>query len=213
MSSWTSGLPGIGDTGSGNAAYISGLVMMDVMMSWWKGRLVRFHRWDRPFYLSSLILGTSCRADLRVTTLVPFDSLSISCVFFVSSWREDWRICALLPLGPSVFSFILVISQYFVLVWLLRYDAGTDWVYFTLCAFMISSWREARCVDAAFPSILPFCCYCLGNFCREARCVDAAVIGNFLLFHCCSLVISWRDDWCVDASVTVSFIFYFPVIS
>ena len=32
MSSRTSGLPGIGDTGYGNAAYISGLVMMDVMM-------------------------------------------------------------------------------------------------------------------------------------------------------------------------------------
>ena len=32
MSSLTSGSHGIGDTGSGNVAYISGLVMMDVMM-------------------------------------------------------------------------------------------------------------------------------------------------------------------------------------
>ena len=85
MSSLTSGFPGIGDTGSGNAAYISGLVMMDVMMSFWKGRSVRCRRWDRPIYLSSLLLGTSCRADWRVTTMVPFDSLFFSCVFLVSS--------------------------------------------------------------------------------------------------------------------------------
>ena len=55
MSSLTSGLLGIGNTGSGNAAYISGLVMMDFMMSWWKGRSVRCRRWDRPFSLSSLL--------------------------------------------------------------------------------------------------------------------------------------------------------------
>ena len=49
----TKGFPGIGDTGSGNAAYISGLVIMDVMMSCWKGRSVRCILWDRLFYLSS----------------------------------------------------------------------------------------------------------------------------------------------------------------
>ena len=57
MSSLSSVLPGIGDTGSGNAAYIYGLVMMDVMMSCWKSRPVRCIRWDRLFYLSSLLLG------------------------------------------------------------------------------------------------------------------------------------------------------------
>ena len=85
MSSLTSGFPGIGDTGSGNAAYISGLVMMDAMMSFWKGRLVRCRRWDCPFYLSSLLLGNSYRAYWRVTTLVPFDYLfyllCLSCIF------------------------------------------------------------------------------------------------------------------------------------
>ena len=63
MGSLTSGSPGLGDTVSGNSAYISGLVMMDVMMSWWKGRSVRCRLWDRPFYLSSLLLGDSCRDD------------------------------------------------------------------------------------------------------------------------------------------------------
>ena len=84
MSSQTSGSLGIGDTGSGNAAYILGLVMIDVMMSRWKGGLVRCRRWDRPFYLSLLFLGNSCRADWRVKTLVPSDSLFIPCVFLVS---------------------------------------------------------------------------------------------------------------------------------
>ena len=55
MSYLTSGSPGIRDTGSGNAAYIYGLVMMDVMMSCWKGRSVRFIRWDRLFYHSSFV--------------------------------------------------------------------------------------------------------------------------------------------------------------
>ena len=85
MSSLTLGSPGIGDTGSGNSAYISGLVMMDVMMSCCKGRLVRCCRWDRPFYLSYLLLGDSCRADWHVRTLVPFSSLfyilCFSCLF------------------------------------------------------------------------------------------------------------------------------------
>ena len=36
MSCLTSVLPGIRDTGSGNSAYISGLVMMDVMMRFFK---------------------------------------------------------------------------------------------------------------------------------------------------------------------------------
>ena len=85
MSPRTSVLPGIGDIGSANAAYISGLIMMDVMMSWWKGVSVRCCRWDRPFYLSLLLLGNSCRDDWRVTTLVLSDSLFISCVFLVSS--------------------------------------------------------------------------------------------------------------------------------
>ena len=49
MSSQTSDLPGIEDTGYGNAAYISGLVIMYFMMSRWKGGLVRCRRWDRPF--------------------------------------------------------------------------------------------------------------------------------------------------------------------
>ena len=85
MSSQTSGSPGIGDTGPGNSAYISGLAMMDVMMSWRKGGSVRCCRWDRPFYLSLLLLGNSCRDDWPVTTLVLSDSLFISCVFLVSS--------------------------------------------------------------------------------------------------------------------------------
>ena len=133
----------------------------------------------------------------------------ISCVFLVSSRQEAWRICALLPLGPSVFSFVLVNSWYFVSGWLLSYDAGTDWVYFTFYAFLVSSWRDSRCVDAALTSILPFRCYRLGNPCRAARCGDAAVIGNFLLFRCCRFVILWRADWCLDAAVTVSFSFIF----
>ena len=85
MSSLTSGSPGIGDTGSENAAYISVLVMMDVMMSWCKGRLVCCCRWDRPFYLSSLLLGDSRRADWHATTSVLFSSffylLCFSCLF------------------------------------------------------------------------------------------------------------------------------------
>ena len=84
MSSRTSGSPGIGDTGSGNDVYIYDLVMMDVMMSRWEGGSVRCRRWDRPFYLSSLLLGNSCRSDCRVTTLVLLDYLFLSCVFLVS---------------------------------------------------------------------------------------------------------------------------------
>ena len=84
MSSRTLGSPGIGDTGSVNAAYVSGLVMMDVMMSRWKGGSVCCRRWGRLFYLSLLLLGNSCRADCHVTTLVPSDSIFISCVFLVS---------------------------------------------------------------------------------------------------------------------------------
>ena len=92
MSSLTSGSPGIRDTGSGNAAYISGLVMMDVMMSWRKGILVRCCLWDRPFYISSLLLGTSCRAYWRVTTLVLFDYLfnllCLSCLFVMRGLKD-----------------------------------------------------------------------------------------------------------------------------
>ena len=110
MSSRTSGSPGIGDTGSVNAAYISGLVMMDVMMIRWKVGSVRCRLWDRPFSLSLLFLGNSCQADWRVTTLVPYDSLFIPFAFLVSLLREDCRICALSLLGPSVFSFVVVIS-------------------------------------------------------------------------------------------------------
>ena len=85
MSSLTLGSPGIRNTGSGNTAYISGLVMMDVMMSCWKERSVCCRRWDHQFYLSSLLLGNSCWADWRVTALVPSDSIFISCVFLVFS--------------------------------------------------------------------------------------------------------------------------------
>ena len=92
MSSLTSVSPGIRDTGSGNAAYISGLVMMDVMMSFWKGRLVRCSRWDRPFNLSSLLLGNLCRADWSVTTLVPFDYifyiLCLSCIVMARGLKD-----------------------------------------------------------------------------------------------------------------------------
>ena len=97
MSSLTSGLPGIGDTGSRNAAYISGLIMMDVMLSCCKGRSVRCRRWDRLFYLSSLLLGDSRRADWRVTTLVLFSSLfyllCFSCLF-VTRGLEDLGVVA-----------------------------------------------------------------------------------------------------------------------
>ena len=55
MSSLTLGLPGVWDTGSGNTAYISGLVMMDVMMSCCKSRSVRCIRWDFRFYSSSFV--------------------------------------------------------------------------------------------------------------------------------------------------------------
>ena len=65
MSSLTSVSPGIGDTGSRNSAYISGLVIMDVIMSCWKGRLVRCILWDRLFYLLSLLLGDPRQADWR----------------------------------------------------------------------------------------------------------------------------------------------------
>ena len=92
MSSLTSGSTGIGDTGSGNAPYISGLVMMDVMMRFCKVRSVRCCLWDRPFYISSLLLVDLCRADWRVTTLVPFSYLfyllCISCLF-VTRGLED----------------------------------------------------------------------------------------------------------------------------
>ena len=92
MSSLTSGLPSIRDTGSGNAAYISGLVIMDVMMSCWKVRSVRCIHWDHLFYLSSLLLGDSRRADWRVTTLVPFCSLfyllCLSCLFVTRGLQD-----------------------------------------------------------------------------------------------------------------------------
>ena len=139
MSSLTSGSTGIGDTGSRNSTYISGLVMMDFMMRFLKGISLRCRRWGRLFYLSLFLLGDSRRADWRVTTLVPFSSLFIFCVFLFSSCREDWRTCALLPPGPSVLSFVLVNPLYFVSGLLLRYDAGTDWVYFTSYAFLVSS--------------------------------------------------------------------------
>ena len=85
MSFQTSGLPDIGATGSGNSAYISGLVMMDVMMRRRKRVSVRCGRWDRPFSLPSLLsLCNSCRADWCVTPLVPSDSL-FPCAFLVSS--------------------------------------------------------------------------------------------------------------------------------
>ena len=155
MSSLTSGSTGIGDTGSRNSTYISGLVMMDVMLSCCKGRLVRCRRWDSIFYLSSLLLGDSRRSNWRVTTLVPFLLSFISCVFLVYLWREAWRICALLLPGPSVLSFVLVNPLYFVSGLLLRYDAGTDWVYFTSYAFLVYLWWAARCVDTALPSISP----------------------------------------------------------
>ena len=92
MSSLTSGSPGIGDTGSGNAAYFSGLVMMDVMMSFWKGRSVRCILWDSLFYLSYLLLGDLCRADWHVTMLVPFSSLfyllCLSCLFMTRGLQD-----------------------------------------------------------------------------------------------------------------------------
>ena len=84
MSSQTSDLPGIEDTGYGNAAYISGLVIMYFMMSRWKGGLVRCRCWDHPFYVLSLLLGNLCWSDCRITTLVALDSIFISCVFIVS---------------------------------------------------------------------------------------------------------------------------------
>ena len=94
MSSLTSGFPGIGNTGPGDAAYISGLVMMDVMLSWWKGRSGRCCRWDRPFYLLSLLLGNSCRSDWRVTTLVPFDSLFyLLCISYLFVTRGLKDLC------------------------------------------------------------------------------------------------------------------------
>ena len=92
MSYLTSGLPVIRDTGSRNAAYISGLVLIDVTMSCWKGRLVRFRHWDRLFYLSSLLLHDSRQADWRVKTLVPFSSLfyllCISCLFVMRGFHD-----------------------------------------------------------------------------------------------------------------------------
>ena len=92
MSSLTSGSPGIGDTGSGNAAYISGLVMIDVMMSWWKVRSVCFCCWDCTLYLSSLLLRNSCRSDWRITTMVAFDSifnfLCLSCLFVTRRLKD-----------------------------------------------------------------------------------------------------------------------------
>ena len=98
MSSLTLGSPGIRDTGSVNAAYISGLVMMDVMMICWKGRSVRCICWDSLFCLSSLLLGDSRRDDWRVTTMIPFSSLvyllCLSC-FFVTRVLEDlWVVAA-----------------------------------------------------------------------------------------------------------------------
>ena len=79
----------------------------------------------------------------------------ISCVFLVSSWREDWRIFELLPPRLSIFSFVLVNPLYFVPGLLLHYDAGTNWVCFTSYTFILYSWRAARCVDTALPLILP----------------------------------------------------------
>ena len=92
MISLTSVFLGIGDTGSGNAAYISGLVMTDVTTSCCKGILVCCRRWDHPFYLSSLLLGDLRWANWRVTMLVPFSSifyiLCFSCLF-VTRGLED----------------------------------------------------------------------------------------------------------------------------
>ena len=97
MSSLTSGLTGIGDTGSRNAAYISGLIMMDVMLSCCKGRSVRCRLWDRLFYLLYLLLGDSCRADWSVAALVLFFSLfylfCFSCLF-VTIGLEDMCVVA-----------------------------------------------------------------------------------------------------------------------
>ena len=170
-------------------------------------------RWDHQFYLSSLLLGNSCRDDWRVTTLVPFDSIFyISFVFLVSLWQEDWRICALSPLGPSVFSFAIVNPLYFVSGWLLCYDASADWVCFTLYAFLVSSWQAARCVDAAMPSLLLFSLLSSWKFVQRGLLWRRHYyFGIFLLFRCFRLVILWRADRCLDAAVTVIFSFSCPV--
>ena len=99
MSCVTSSLPVIGDTGSVNAAYISGLVMMDVTMSCCKGRSVHCRRWDLPFYVSYLFLGDSCRADWHVTTLVPFSSLFYLLLTLCTSCRAYLCVTTLVPTG------------------------------------------------------------------------------------------------------------------
>ena len=132
MSSRTSGSPGIGDTGSGDAAYISGLVMMDVIMRRWKGGSVRCRRWDRPFFILPLLsLGTSCRTNWRVMTLV--SSFFKFLVHFL--YLRDKRIDSLTPLLPSIF---------FPFCW---YHLGNSCV-------------EAWCVDAAVTvNFFLFHCY------------------------------------------------------
>ena len=151
-------------------------------------------------------------ADWRVTTLVPFSSIFIFCVFLVSLWREYWRICALSPPGQSVLSFVLVNPLYFVSGWLLRYDAGTDWVCFTFYAFLVSSWRAARCVDAVLRSILPCSLLSSRKFVQRGllqrrRCYSK--IFSFFVFF----VLIFREDL-IDASMPrlpSVFFFSFPV--
>ena len=112
MSSITSGAPGIGNTGSGNAAYISGSVMMDVMMSCWKGISVCCCRWDRPFYPSSLLtLCTLCRSDCCVMTMVPTGYILLFMPFL---YLRDELFGVLTPLCRQFYFLMLLLSWKFV---------------------------------------------------------------------------------------------------
>ena len=183
MSYLTSVSPGISNAGSGNAAYISGLVMMDVMMSWWKGRSVRCRRWDRPFYLFLLLFGNSYRSDWRITTLVPFDYLFLSLVSFFSLCDE--KIEGSVHCRRRVHMFYL--SSLLTLCTSCWADFCVTMLLLTgsILLFMPFLYLRDKLIGVLAPLFRQFYlfhCYHLGNLCREVCCEDVTVIQKFSPF-------------------------------
>ena len=161
---------------------------------------MRYCRWGRLFYLSLLLLGTSCWYDWCVTTLVPFDSLFnllyISCLFVT---RVLKNLCVV---AAETVSFLFRPCEFSVLrvglIAALRrwYLTGSI---FTLYAFLVSSWRAARCCDAALPSILPFSLFSSWKFVQSGslwRCRCYWQFSPFLLLSSFYFVKRWPVRRC-----------------
>ena len=180
MSSLTLGFPGIGDTGSGNAAYISGLVMMDVMVSFCKGISVRCRRWVRLFYLLSLLLGDSRRADWRVTMLVPFCSLFLSLVYFLSlcDARIGGSVCCRHQVRLFSLSSLLTLCTSYWSDCCVTTLVPTG----SILLFMTFLYLQDELLGVLTPLCHHFylvCFYRLVNSCREACCKDAVANRQF----------------------------------